>query len=176
MWDWFLSYLQKPIGVALAIIRLCPAKIPNEIQLLTSDTNTNNGIEDVEVCTVDENVEKLKWSEEDSREEQAQAKEQYLIKEPAQLGELSQPQEHGQFENSHTMSLMKSGPEIRESVRNRIKWKRDFVLDKSRSYSTSNCCTCCKDNDTARMEMCSVIMIMAFISSLVPFICMYVIT
>ena len=124
-WLHFLAWkIERAIGVALAIIRLCPAKIPNEIQLLTSDTNTNNGIEDVEVCTVDENVEKLKWSEEDSREEQAQAKEQYLIKEPAQLGEPSQPQEHGQFENSHTMSLMKSGPEIRESVRKKIKWRK----------------------------------------------------
>ena len=49
----------KPIRVALGRVRLCPAEIPDQFQLPTSDTNTNDGTEDVEVCAVDENTEKL---------------------------------------------------------------------------------------------------------------------
>ena len=58
----------KPIWVALGRVRLCPAEIPDQFQLPTSDTNTNNGTKDVEVCAVDENAEKLEQNGEDNRE------------------------------------------------------------------------------------------------------------
>ena len=44
----------------------------------------------MEVCTVDKDAEKLKQSEENNRQEQAQAKEQCLTKKPAQLREFAQ--------------------------------------------------------------------------------------
>ena len=49
----------KPIRVALGRDRLCPAEIPDWFQLPTSDKNTNNVIEYVGVCVLDENAEKL---------------------------------------------------------------------------------------------------------------------
>ena len=100
----------KLIQVALGRIRLCPTETPNWFQLPSSDTNTNNGTEHVEVCAVDKNSKKLEQSEEDSREERARAKEQCLTKEPAWLRELAQTQEHGQFE-----------PEIRKCVKTKAK-------------------------------------------------------
>ena len=54
----------KLIQVALGRIRLCPTETPNWFQLPSSDTNTNNGTEHVEVCAVDKNAKKLEQSEE----------------------------------------------------------------------------------------------------------------
>ena len=98
----------KPFRVALGRVRLCPAEIPDRFQLPTSDTNANDGTEDVEVCTVDENAEKLEQNGEDIREA------------------VTQAQDYGQFENNGTVLPVKSVPETRESVRNRIKWKKRF--------------------------------------------------
>ena len=39
----------RPIQVALGRVRLCPVEIPNRFQVPTSDTNTIDGTEDVEV-------------------------------------------------------------------------------------------------------------------------------
>ena len=54
----------KPIWIALGRVRLCPAEIPDRFELpisgkTTNDKTTCDSTEDVEVCVVDKNTEKL---------------------------------------------------------------------------------------------------------------------
>ena len=85
----------KPIQVVLSRVRLCLAEILDRFQLPTSNINAKDGTEDVEVCVVDENAEKLEQNEEDNEEVVTQAK------------------DHGQFENNGTTLSVKSIPETR---------------------------------------------------------------